>query len=364
MSSSLSARSYGLGGRARNMIIVEFVMTTTAMLLVANRIFSRRCMGKAWAADDFAIVASMVFCIAMNVVNMVGVNYGYGRPSKSLSSDDLITVMKLFFALQILYKFTINLTKISILLLYRRLFDTRRFRLICHLVLFYVAMYGLASIIATGLECSPIRRVFDKAVEGSCIDLTAFWYTTATSNIVTDIVILILPLPVIQTLRLPKRQKYGLMLIFTLGIFVCATSIIRMTTLNLSSRSLDQSAGTLVSTLWTIVEANTAIICACLPMIRCTLSLLFPHLFPAFCIGEQPSGTRRSAGVAMLQQQQRRQQDGDIEEAKAPECITTEVTEAGRVVAVPSSNENHARAEEVKDEMELRRNSSATVVAA
>ena len=53
-----------------------------------------------------------------------------------------------------------------------------------------------------------------------------------------------------------------------------------MTTLDASSKSNDQTAGTLNSTIWTTIEANTGIICACLPMLKRPLACLFPKAFP------------------------------------------------------------------------------------
>ena len=52
-----------------------------------------------------------------------------------------------------------------------------------------------------------------------------------------------------------------------------------MTTLDIASKSTDQTYGTLLSTTWTTVEANTGIICACMPMLRGPLSCIFPRLF-------------------------------------------------------------------------------------
>ena len=52
-----------------------------------------------------------------------------------------------------------------------------------------------------------------------------------------------------------------------------------MTTLGSASRGLDQTRDTLLSTIWTTVEANTGIICACLPMLRTPLSRVFPRIF-------------------------------------------------------------------------------------
>lgn len=123
----------------------------------------------------------------------------------------------MFWVNQIVYKFSINLTKMSIVLLYLRIFVTERFRKFCIYVFLYVTCYGIGSIVATILECQPIARVYDRSIEGTCINLTAFWYANAISNILTDIVILTMPMRVIRTLRLPPRPKYGLMGVFALG---------------------------------------------------------------------------------------------------------------------------------------------------
>lgn len=51
-----------------------------------------------------------------------------------------------------------------------------------------------------------------------------------------------------------------------------------MTTLDPASKSADQTHGTLISTTWTTIEAGTGIICACLPMLKAPLTVVFPRL--------------------------------------------------------------------------------------
>jgi hypothetical protein len=65
------------------------------------------------------------------------------------------------------------------------------------------------------------------------------WYFNAGSNIVTDIAIMILPMPVIKNLSLPCRQKYLLMGVFAMGGFVCIVSILRLQSLVAISNSDD-----------------------------------------------------------------------------------------------------------------------------
>lgn len=82
----------------------------------------------------------------------------------------------------------------------------------------YVLLYAAGSIAATIFECTPIERVWDHAIDGTCVNLTAFWYTNAVANILGDFGILLLPMPVVKSLQLPSRQKWGLTMVFGLGV--------------------------------------------------------------------------------------------------------------------------------------------------
>lgn len=203
--------------------------------------------------------------------------------------------MQGFWAIQIIYKFTINLTKTSILLLYLRIFPKKSFRKLVYGMLVFVIGYAVASVVATIFQCTPVARTFDHTIPGTCINLTAFWYSNAAANILGDFIILALPVPEVISLHLPLRQRLGLIAVFLLGgllVFpfyrsfclliadsVCVTSILRMTTLDSGSKTKDQTFGTFISTVWTTIEANTGIICACLPMLKNPLAKIFPRLF-------------------------------------------------------------------------------------
>jgi hypothetical protein len=199
----------------------------------------------------------------------------------------------MFYLDQIFYKFTINLTKLSILTLYLRIFIQTWFVRTCWCCFAIVSAYAIASILVTVFQCTPINWFWDRfaspppdigdpgAPQPSCISTTTFWLSNAVYNISTDIVILTTLPFMIWSLRLPKSQKIGLTFVFGLGIFVFATSILRMTTLPSGSRAKDPLMGTVKSSMWTMIEASTAVICACLPMCRTPLQRLWPKIFSA-----------------------------------------------------------------------------------
>jgi hypothetical protein len=94
------------------------------------------------------------------------------------------------------------------------------------------------------------------------------------------IIVLMVP-PVIFQLKLSMRQKLALVCIFGLGVIVCAASVSRLTTLYSSAYGSDATAGSLVSTIWTTIEAGLGVVCANLPMLRTPLQHFFPRLLRA-----------------------------------------------------------------------------------
>lgn len=93
----------------------------------------------------------------------------------------------------------ICLTKISILLLYYRLFGStsRAFQWQCGIVIAITALFGISSIIGTGCLCSPINYIW-KGWAGTenakCVNINALTWAVAGINMALDVAIIMLPL--------------------------------------------------------------------------------------------------------------------------------------------------------------------------
>ena len=81
-------------------------------------------------------------------------------------------------------------------------------------------MYCIASVVATIVQCDPIPRAWDKTILGrrECISMAQFWYANAGFSIATDIIILLLPMPLVYSLQIPRIQKMALIIVFALGV--------------------------------------------------------------------------------------------------------------------------------------------------
>jgi hypothetical protein len=107
--------------------------------------------------------------------------------------------------------------KISILLFYRRLFDTKRFKLVSIIVASSVIAYWVCFTLVAIFQCTPVHYTWDKNVSGKCIDAYALLMAASVLNIINDIVIVIMPIPVVWCLRVSRQQKMGLTGLFLLG---------------------------------------------------------------------------------------------------------------------------------------------------
>jgi len=65
--------------------------------------------------------------------------------------------------------------------------------------------------------CRPLALYWDPTLPGKCGDLLALWIMTGTLNIVTDLAILILPMPYLYGLEIALYRKVVLIATFGVG---------------------------------------------------------------------------------------------------------------------------------------------------
>jgi hypothetical protein len=124
----------------------------------------------------------------------------------------------MFYASQIIYVAVQVFSKTSILLLYLRVFTRRWFTITCHLCIVFLALHGIAFILAVSFQCKPVDSIWNPRITtGKCLNLTAIGVAGAILSIVEDFVILILPISEIFNLQMSQSKKWGLVLLFGIG---------------------------------------------------------------------------------------------------------------------------------------------------
>ncbi|KAF2190056.1 hypothetical protein K469DRAFT_536332, partial [Zopfia rhizophila CBS 207.26] len=177
------------------------------------------------------------------------------------------------------YTISTIFTKVSILQLYIRLSVHQSFRVVAYIVIFYTAAYNIIAAAAALYYCRPIRKYWDFATPGTCINMGAAYLANAALNAAADVIILLMPIWLLRDLHLPRMQKIGTTLVLMTGSFVCAVSIVRLAVIPSGMKDPDITWRYVPNLIWCIIEMYTGIVCACLPSFKALAKHHLPRIF-------------------------------------------------------------------------------------
>lgn len=102
--------------------------------------------------------------------------------------------------------------------LYFRAFPSIIFRRILIGTVVLVIMWQIAYQVVWGFFCQPIRKFWDPSTQGSCIDIAAEGLSNSVLNVILDVWIFILPLPMIFRMHISWQKKALLACVFSVGL--------------------------------------------------------------------------------------------------------------------------------------------------
>lgn len=102
-------------------------------------------------------------------------------------------------------------------MLYHRIFIIRSFRIAVWVLGVIVVLWWIGDILGTALICVPAQSVWNPKVRALCGNVNARKFSAPIPWIVTDFIILLMPLPMVWRLQLPRSERYGLCGLFLLG---------------------------------------------------------------------------------------------------------------------------------------------------
>jgi hypothetical protein len=173
--------------------------------------------------------------------------------------------------------------KLSILFFYRAIASHRTFRRYVNATIAFVCMYSFAAAMASAFQCenpsnswatAGYLAQFDrdpntKRPKVKCFDPIKLWVFCAAANLLSDVVIMLLPIPALLSLRVPMSKRLALIGIFSIGIMAIIASSVRMWVMMLWAESPWNSARYGADLLlWGQVETNSGIISASVPFLR------------------------------------------------------------------------------------------------
>ncbi|TRX96844.1 hypothetical protein FHL15_002150 [Xylaria flabelliformis] len=205
-------------------------------------------------------------------------SFGY---SKQLFADDYLAVFA--WALQavnfglyiqlvteaIIGGFAIYFSKVPVLVLFVRLFGIRKWlRITIWTILGVFFALFLSTLLYVSVECSA-GKVRDVPSLFNCTGSSATnGLVQGIASLILDVIIFIIPLPIVLNLHMSTSKKIGLCVVFTAGIFAIAASSVALYFKIATALGNPNSSSGTDSIILSFVEASIAIIVGCVPAIR------------------------------------------------------------------------------------------------
>ncbi|CZR68873.1 related to integral membrane protein PTH11 [Phialocephala subalpina] len=259
--------------------VISNVFGVSSGVAVVLRLLSRYLADSRLWLDDYTILFVMAIGIPSSVINVHGLtSNGLGKDIWTLTFKNISDVIHVRGN-----KLTIplSLVKISILLFYLRLFPGTTIRRVIYATITFNVLVGLTFDLIALLQCRPIDfywKRWDGEHKGKCLNINALAWANAAINIASDLWLLGLPMTQLVRLNLHWKKKVGVAMMFGVGTFVTAVSILRLQSLVLFANSQNPTWDNVPVGYWSTMEINVGIICSCMPSIRLLLIRAFPKV--------------------------------------------------------------------------------------
>lgn len=152
------------------------------------------------------------------MINYGGVGYHIAAVAAT-NPEKIIIWGKLLFSSPIVYLWSVTFPKLAILAMFLRIFTHGFYRNTAMIIAAILVASLVANTLVSLSSCKPMAYFWDKSTpNGYCpVDLGKFYIWATFPNIVTDVMMLILPQPMVWKLHTSRSVKLGLSVTFFTG---------------------------------------------------------------------------------------------------------------------------------------------------
>ncbi|KAI6354368.1 hypothetical protein MCOR25_008628 [Pyricularia grisea] len=221
-------------------LLVHWLFSFLAAAIIVARVVGRKIVWRKLNLGDWLSIAAVV-CIIIRLIMIhfvltlgtsnVPADY---RRSHQFTPQEIAEREiggKLALANRVFYNTYLWLQKLVLLDVYRRLYQNLRFEkiVVTSILVIFFGTYAACQI-TTFIECKPIQLYWQVVPDpGSCVKAQLQLMVVGVTNIVTDFILLVLPLPIVhQMLSATLQRKVQLVALFMLGIFIIVITAVRL----------------------------------------------------------------------------------------------------------------------------------------
>ncbi|PSK46204.1 hypothetical protein B9Z65_5172 [Elsinoe australis] len=243
--------------------IIACALATSLLMLitVTLRAYVRLKIVKSMGADDCYRIASLGYAAG----GVVQTRYGLGLPPALYPLENQLMSLKLNYAFRFLYCIAVSFFKFALCFSYLRItnrsLSMRTYRKIILGTMAFTFSFMIYYCAIVIFACTPIYKYWHRQIPGKCLPSPVVYISPAAITIVVDVVLFVLPIPLVLPLRMNRRRKIGLIMAFFLGFITTLCSVLRLR----GTVHVPQTGDPQYLIRWAIAEANIGIVTTSLP---------------------------------------------------------------------------------------------------
>lgn len=242
---------------------------------VLARLYIRLFVARLFVTEDwFCLVAWLLatgYCLTGLFMGM----HGGGNHDYEVTKSELRGFQQALYADTIVYGPTAWFTKATLLLIFARVFSPFK-KTVIGIYIFIALMLGyyLPVMIIKIRVCTPIYGLWDPDVHAECINQSALFICDTIMSAVTDLAILILPIPLVWSLHMPTKKKVRIGLLLGAGGIATGASVVRLILVFQPNSFADETVSFVRFNLLGVAEVGIGLICASFPAFNMFFSKL------------------------------------------------------------------------------------------
>ncbi|KAH8660774.1 putative integral membrane protein [Tricladium varicosporioides] len=259
----------GVENRAPEMVVVTWLLATISLIFLALRvgIKLRRTRGLWW--DDYTLMFSWVCLLIDCCVVSYAASLGFGKHSKDIPPSNFPkiglagNVSSLFSILAVIYSktsFALTLLRIGKI----------KMHVLLWFIIFSVNISLGGSALMSWIQCTPLERNWNFMAEGKCWNPKVYVIYGVTAGVWSgcmDFVLAMLPWRIIWGLQIKKKEKAGVAIAMSMGVFAGITAIMKSVYIpQVANQDFTYIGIKLI--LWGAAESSVSIVAASIPILR------------------------------------------------------------------------------------------------
>ncbi|KAF2769802.1 hypothetical protein EJ03DRAFT_88753 [Teratosphaeria nubilosa] len=253
--------------RSGTVMSIEWFFGSIAIMAVTMRLVARETTvaGQGW--DDAMVLFSLALMIFMAILQTLMVENGYGKDIWGVPYKSIEKFMLYQWICDMIYVPQVITMKMSIILLYLRIFPagvSRNFRILCWASMAGGVFFIITAVFLLAFACHPIRLAWTQLYQGhekQCIPYPAIFYLAFSANLVSDLVTFIMPVPIL----LSTRKMFITSFMFLLGILITMACSVRLAWVHSFVYSTNFTHDHVGFDLMSFLEHALGIVFACIP---------------------------------------------------------------------------------------------------